>query len=546
MPDYQYTESTDPAFIEQITALHEAIQADPSQLDALDEDTKRIYEVSMDLGVPVDEEIVGEHEEDEVTVIKNQPTVEVCDYNNITIDPSCKGDMDKAQFVIFSFETDLSTLRKDDRYSNLDDIKVTSSSVLSEPDHESHDETDFVFKDKPRQKFVAYEYWGYWDIDGTGEVEPFVATWVGQTLIRMERSPFPDKKLPFVLVQYLPVRNKIYGEPDGELLEDNQKVVGAVTRGMIDIMARGANGQMGVVKGALDITNKRKFDAGLDYEYNGNVDPRTAFYMHTYDAIPTSAEYMLNQQNAEAESMSGVKAFHQGITGNALGDTATGQINALDATAKRELGILRRLAEGVKKIGRKIISMNAEFLDEEYVVRITNEQFVPIRRDDLSGNFDLRLSISTAEADAAKAEELSFMLQTMGNNLDPEMTNMLLADIARLRKMPELAKSILSYKPEPDPMLVKEQELKIQLLEAQVFNEQAKGQENAADIDLKKAKTRNLDSKSDNEDLNFVEQESGVNRQHEEDMKDVDQRNNVDLKAVDSLLTEGAPQTQKI
>ncbi|MFR7882255.1 MAG: hypothetical protein ACLU5J_12890 [Christensenellales bacterium] len=35
---------------------------------------------------------------------------------------------------------------------------------------------------------------------------PFVATWVGDTLIRMELNPFPDEKLPFVLVQYLPVK----------------------------------------------------------------------------------------------------------------------------------------------------------------------------------------------------------------------------------------------------------------------------------------------------------------------------------------------------
>jgi hypothetical protein len=37
----------------------------------------------------------------------------------------------------------------------------------------------------------------------------------------MEENPFPDKKLPFISVQYLPTRKSIYGEPDGALLEDN-------------------------------------------------------------------------------------------------------------------------------------------------------------------------------------------------------------------------------------------------------------------------------------------------------------------------------------
>jgi hypothetical protein len=538
VPDYQYTQSQDPAEIQQFIALHQAMQEDPSVLDQLDEDARRVHEVAMEFGIAVTETIVGEHVENRVKVVKNHPTVEVCDYTNVTIDPSCKGNMDKAQFLVFSFETDLSSLKKDKRYKNVDKITVSASSVLSQPDHESHNETDFTFKDKPRQKFVAYEYWGYWDINGTGTVEPFVATWAGDTLIRMELSPFPDKKIPFVLVQYLPVRKEIYGEPDGELLEDNQKIIGAVTRGMIDIMARSANGQIGTQKGALDVTNKRKFDAGNDYEYNGNNDPRLSFFMHTYPEIPRSAEYMLNMQNADAESMSGVKAFHQGITGNALGDTATGQVNALDATAKRELGILRRLAEGIKQVGRKIISMNAEFLDEEEVIRVTNEEFVTVRRDDLAGNFDLRLSISTAEADAAKAKELSFMLQTMGNNMDPAMTRMILTDFARLRKMPELAKSIESYQPQPDPLIEEEKRLKVELLQAQVFNERQKGLENQADVDLKVAKTRNLDSKSDNEDLIFLDKESGAERQHEENMKKVDTQNQINLKAVESLLTD--------
>ncbi len=88
-------------------------------------------------------------------------------------------------------------------------------------------ESSFNFKDKPRTKKLAYEYWGYWDIDDSGIVKPFVATWVGNTLIRMEENPYPDQAFPFVKVAYLPIPKSIYGEPDGELLEDNQKIVGA-------------------------------------------------------------------------------------------------------------------------------------------------------------------------------------------------------------------------------------------------------------------------------------------------------------------------------
>ncbi|WP_217478318.1 portal protein, partial [Staphylococcus aureus] len=78
---------------------------------------------------------------------------------------------------------------------------------------------------------------------------------------------------------------------------------------------------------------------------------------------------------------------------------------------------------------------NAEFLDDVEVVRITNEHFVDIRRDDLAGNFDLKLDISTAEEDNAKVNDLTFMLQTMGPNMDPMMAQQIMGQIMELKKM---------------------------------------------------------------------------------------------------------------
>ena len=486
---------------------------------------------------PVEQIQIGTEMVEETQIIKNCPTLEVCNIDNVLVDPTCKGDLEKAQFLIYSFETDLSDLKKDGRYTNLDKINVSGNSLLSEPDHHSTmEEAVFNFKDKPRQKFVAYEYWGYWDINKTGIVEPIVATYVGDTIIRMESNPFPDKKIPFVMAQMLPKRNSSYGEPDGALLEDNQKIVGAVTRGMIDIMGRSANGQLGIRKDALDVTNRRKYERGLDYEFNAQVDPRQAFHMGAYPEIPKSAETMIGLQNQEAESLTGVKAFSSGLSGQALGNTATGIRGTLDATSKRELGILRRLATCISEAGRKILAMNAEFLSEEETIRITNDEFVQVRRDDLAGNFDLRLTISTAETDNEKAQELAFMLQTMGNSMDPSMGQMLLEEIAMLRKMPALAKRIKEYQPQPNPLEEERATLEVELLRAQVANENAKAQENQVDVQLKMAKTRNLESKSDTEDLAFLERESGADVDKELQKKDFDRRAQLDLKAADEML----------
>ena len=383
-------------------------------------------------------------------------------------------------------------------------------------------------------------YWGYWDIDDTGEVKPFVATWVGDTFIRMEENPYPDKKLPFILVQYLPRRKNIYGEPDAALIEDNQKIVGAVTRGIIDIIGRSASGQQGIRKDALDVTNARKFERGEDYKFNANVDPKQAFHMEVYPEIPRSALEVLNMQNNDAEALTGVKAFTQGISGQALGTTATGIRSALDATSKRELGILRRLSNGLNQIGRKVISMNSEFLEDEEIVRITNEQFIAINRNDLGGMYDIKLNISTAEADEQKGSELAFMLQTMGNTMPPEMSQMILADIAKLRKMPDLAKRIEEYEPQPDPIAQKKAQLELAMLEAQIANESAKAKENEVDVNLKKAKAateaaraRSLHSDSDNKDLDFLDKESGIRDIKEMDLENQKHSNMMESKEFD-------------
>ena len=516
----------------------------PSQYatDVPDE-LKEAHDLSVENNQPIEPVITGQTTETQTRTKKNAPTLEVCQLANVVFDPTCMGDYSKANFAIESFESCLATLRKDKRYKNLDKINVSGNSILSTPDHVVPNQSqNFNFSDEPRKKFVVYQYWGLRDVAGDGKLVAIVAAWVGDTLIRMEESPFPDKAIPFVVEQYLPVRKSNYGEPDGALLEDNQRVIGAVTRGMIDIMGKSANGQTGVRKDMLDTTNRRKFDQGKDYEFNPNVDPRQGVFMHTYPEIPNSAQFMLQMQNMEAESLTGVKAYaNGGISGASLGDVAAGVRGALDAASKRELGILRRLSNGMIKIGRKMISMNAVFLSDEEVVRVTNDDFVKIRRDDLAGNFDLRLSISTAEEDDNRAQELGFLLQTSGPNMDPDLHKIVLSEICTLRKMPDLAHRIISFKPEPNPVAQKMQELEIAKIEAEIADLQAKTQKTLVDAGLSEAKTGTeqakqgqIKSDTDLKNLDFVEQESGVKQERALQTAGEQGRVNKELKAMDN------------
>lgn len=543
-PTYELT--PDPTLVQTMEELSAMEQESPSDYMEVDEGFRLAHEQFKLDGLPYRPEIVGYETIKVEKVVKNQPTLEVCNYKNVIIDPSCGGNIENAGFVVHKFESSLSSLKKDGRYKHLDKIDVTGASPLGEPDFAANGKNgSFQYADKPRSKIVVYEYWGYRDIDGSGTVQPIVAAWVGATLIRLEKNPFPDGKIPFVTVAYLPVFESIYGESDGSLLIDNQKIIGAVTRGMVDSMAKSANGQTGVQKGALDAVNRRRFEQGKDYEYNPGNDPRATIHHHLFPEIPSSAQFMIQANNQEAESMTGVVAFSSGITGDALGGTATGARGALDAASKRELGILRRISEAVIAIGRKFISMNAVFLDDEEVVRITNETFIAVKRDDLGGAFDLKLTISTAEEDNAKAQELAFMMQTLGPNVDWGITAMILGDIARLRKMPDLAHKIEQYQPQPDPMVQQKAQLELMLLQMQIETERARAASFGATanlsgqkIDTEAAKAQHLRSSADKMDLDFVEQESGVTQERDLQSQRTQAESQAKLKMLDTTIRQ--------
>lgn len=466
----------------------------------------------------------GEEEIEYDEVLENRPTIEILDAENVYIDPSCNGDIDKALFVIRSFEVNLADLQKEgDKYKNLDNINWNTVDATSDGEHVSNTPSDFSFKDTTRRKAVAYEYWGFYDIHDNGSLTPIVATWIGNTMIRMEENPYPDEKLPFEIVTYLPVTREVYGEPDAELLQDNQRVLGAITRGMIDLLGKSANSQQGHAKGFLDPLNRRRYESGQDYEFNPSSSPQAGHIQHTYPEIPNSALTMLGIQNQEAEALTGVKAFSGGISGESYGKVATGIRGALDAAGKREMSILRRLAEGLKRIGTKIVAMNAVFLSEEETVRITNMHFVQIKREDLKGNFDLQVDISTAEVDEAKSQDLGFMLQTIGPNMDPTLNMKILSEIAKLKRMPELANDLANWKPEPDPfeeqlkqLKVEEQQLKnalleaeIELIRAKVMGEEVDFTKTEVDLQEKVSGIKHL------QDMERIQSQAEANQRHE-------------------------------
>lgn len=500
------------------------------------------------------------------TLIKNQPSYEVCNSANVIIDPTCDGDIRKATFLVHEYNTSMAELKKDQYVKKVEEYEETDSSgnvikvqAITETgfykniDKINVDEVEFIndeygsqsgntfrHKDKTRRKIRAHEYWGYWDINGDGKLVSIVATWVGTTLIRLEENPFPHKEIPFCITTYMPVKREIHGETDGDLLIDNQESIGKMTRAAHDITSQQAIGQEFIDEQFFGTpVQKANYEAGRTVYFRTNMNPQTAIHRRSVDPIPSSVFNIIEMQNADAESLSGTKSFSGGIGSQALGNVAAGIRSAMDATSKRELSILRRLNQLFNEMARLTIANNQAFLEEEEVVRITNG-FTKIRRDDLAGNFDLIVDVSTPEKDNDTAEKLYKLMQTNAASMDPKLAAIHYIKLAELWKLPDLARKVQEVAdapaPAPDPRQeeiinnqLEESRLKLQFMQKQmeeidsrIHERISRSLENDTDIRNKNAQAvyreeqaRKLRSETDMLDKEFVKDVTGYTAQEQ-------------------------------
>jgi hypothetical protein len=106
--------------------------------------------------------------------------------------------------------------------------------------------------------------------------------------------------------------------------------------------------------------------------------------------------------------------------------------------------------------------------------------------------------------------------------------------------MPELAKKIETYQPQPDPVQQQMQQLQMELLQAQLENEKAQAMDRQAAAQLKmaqagtaEAQADNLRSDTDIKNLDFVEQESGVKQERQLQLHGEQARSQAQLKMMD-------------
>jgi len=455
--------------------------------------------------------------------IVNEPTAIVCRNEDIYIDPRATKQED-IQFIIHRTETSLSGLKQQGIYKNLDQIETKVNSEMLQEYQDDHDTTFdwirddeetkklFNFKDSARRKLVMYEYWGNYDLNGDGIAEPIVCTWINDTIIRLENNPYPDEKIPFIVLQFTKKPFSIYGLSMPDILDDLQKIKTGIIRGIIDDLAQSNSQQRGVRKGNLDAINKKRFMEGKPFEYN--ISPNE-FYQGHYTPINNQIFTIMHEVDNEINTLSNTLPG-SGTGSQALGATAASESNKLNAPAVRELDLVRNIAENaIKPLLIKWLSYMYYFMEPEEIQDITGIPFEPSNDyvEDLYSDFEI--NISTNQANDSKVKKLSFLLQTMGPNMPMEMSKIAMAEIAELSGMPELAIKLAQFQPKPDPLAEEMKKLEIEKAKAEISFKQAGAKENEADYALKHAKAQEAQSKADLLDLDFTRKQEDTDHKNQ-------------------------------
>ena len=125
----------------------------------------------------------------------------------------------------------------------------------------------------------------------------------------------------------------------------------------------------------------------------------------------------LEFEQTQLEQRTGITRYNQGLDSRSLNKTATG-ITALMGASQQRIELIARLfAEtGVRSLFVKALSLNRQFMRDEFVVRLYGEPIV-INKDDVSGQFDILVSVGISASKQEVVQQQMIQLIQMAPGL---------------------------------------------------------------------------------------------------------------------------------
>ena len=406
-------------------------------------------------------------------VLKNIPTLEVCRNEHIFPDPSART-MNECRFIIYKKYMTLSELRQAGVYDekklkkleNKFDAESREDTGLGQiRDADARDygyDSSYKPKDSARQKIAILEYWGYYDLDGNGIAEPIVATFTEKWNcdLYIGENPYPSKNIPFQRAVYSARSFSLWGNALAYFIGDNQRVKSGFMRGILDNMSLANNGQKFIQRGTLDYVNFKRLRNG---EKHIIINKPDAIEDGTYNNIPPSVFTTMEMINQETKELTGNSA---GGAQFAQKDQSEDNPAQLTMSQQRIAGTVRNIANVLGKSLKEWLLMAEVFLTNEQIEQMFSEQ----EAKDIMSFEDAKFAqtavkVGTEVIRSMRVQQLNMLMQqskSLGEKTPPDTISALTAEMFELFDMYEKAEEIRNFKPQPNPMAIKMQQLEIQ------------------------------------------------------------------------------------
>jgi len=335
-------------------------------------------------------------------VIKDQPLLEVLPPWNLLVSPDAP-DIESAPFVAVRDFPTLDQVRRDGemlKYFNLDQLTTGVETPGEEAAHHHAlgygDPRQAEEIDPLRGRVERWTCYVMWDT-GDGKLAPMIATLVGDTLVGWQDNVFETPPIE----KWSPILDlwKLQGISIIDITKEFQHVKTTLWRTIMSQVAHQNAPQWLAERGS-----------GLDINALLSGRPRSVTFVDEGKAASVRA---LERQpigsdtwqyygvvDAMKEQRLGVTRLNQGLDAETLNKTARGMLSLMRAAQKRIRLIARLYAESLlKKIFRRLIWLNQNFVDRELVINLTEGEDIAIHPDMLGGNLDLIVNVGLGTSD---------------------------------------------------------------------------------------------------------------------------------------------------
>jgi len=243
------------------------------------------------------------------------------------------------------------------------------------------------------------------DFDGDGIAELRKVTYAGSDILDNEEVDF----VPFCSICPIPMPHKFFGHSLADRAVDIQLIKSTVTRQILDNLYMTNSPRMGVVEGQVNL------DDLLTVTANGIVRMK-----NTQAIIPLTVPPTANQSFPLLEYLDSVQAKRTGVSDQMNGlspdvlqnSTATAVAMMQSSAAGKIELIARVFAEtGVKDLFQKILQLLCKYQDKERIVRLRGK-YVSIDPREWTNGFDISINVGLGTGN--KQEQMAMIAMVLG------------------------------------------------------------------------------------------------------------------------------------